>query len=155
MPLINLLIISTTVALILFTIFPRKYSKIFLLINFLILFVVQFQTTRIATVFEYSNLEQVIIQRRHDIAPKLVRHLDPPQFYRFREYFFLLFRSMSPFLILGIYSYIQKPIKLITILLFTTFLLFFLIGPNGKYGPILLTPFIYFLTLYALRLVKK
>lgn len=149
----NILILFLTFALVTFSFYPRKISKIVLLLSYVLLLILQIQLTRITTIFEYSGLEKSIIEQRP------YNYLDPPQFYRFREYLFSSINFvnifLSPLLILGTYSFIKKPIKLISILLIVSILLLATISPNGKYGPILLQPFIYYLIFYGYKLVKK
>lgn len=163
--LIKLVIIFTTLSLFWYTLRPSNKSKYALLIGFTILFILQLHSTRLATIFEYSGMEKYLIDIRHNFSPLYVRYIDPPQFYRYREYLFssmnfvkltdVISIYLTPFFLVGLFAFIKKPVKLISILLIAALILLSFVSPNGKYGPILLTPFIYFLTFYAIRLVKK
>jgi hypothetical protein len=137
---------------------PVKYLTI---IVFLALCIFQISTTRIRSVFEFSGYDQYLHQQQlnaypptlYRIANIIENKVETDQTYRFRQNFFNCFDLVNYFknyfltilfipLVFGLIKSINHPHKLFIILYSISVLLLTFIGTEGKYGPVILLPFI-------------
>lgn len=163
------LVVFSTFSLFIFSHFP-KFNKIFLLVLFIFLGIVQIKSTRFQTMFEYSGYENWYHQQLQNSYPsKLYRlgniienKLESPVFYRLKQNLFLsldfadYFKNFFPAIlfipfILGLINYLRRPNRFLNYLLMGFLFLFFLVGPRGVYGPICLIPWIIFFISHPLE----
>lgn len=148
-------------SIIIFLYLNNKITKYVPILGYGILLLFQISTTRIATNFEFSGYQNFTHQQQLDsYSPSLFRigniienKIASPQLYRFQQnlyntldfvsYFKNYYLSLLfiPFVI-GLIKLINNSNNLFIKLLFTSIVLLTFISPDGKYGPVLLLPFI-------------
>lgn len=139
----------------------HNYLKYVLILGYISLSIYQIYSTRIQTNFEFSSYDIFLHQQRLDSYPPFLArmaniiesHIESLQITRFRQNLFNCFDLVNYFknyllsfmffpFILGIINLIKTPDKTFAILLFSSIILLTFIGVDGKYGPVLLLPFI-------------
>jgi len=148
-------------SIIFFLYLNNRIEKYIPIVGYILLFIFQITSTRVATNFEFSGYQNFVHQQQLDsYPPSLFRignvienKIASTQLSRFQQnlfnsldfvnYFKNYYLSLLfiPF-VLGVIKLIKKQNQLFTKLLFTSIVLLTVISPDGKYGPVLLLPFI-------------
>jgi len=156
-----IIIISTIITFLFLKNIKVKLTKLLLIFTYIVLFIVQIYTTRIKTNIEFSNYDIFLNQQRLDAYPRLLyrfgniieNKIESPQIIRFRSNFFNCFDFVNfykntyhvifyiPYII-GLLKLIKSPNKVFCNLLITSLIILTFIGTEGKFGPIILIPFI-------------
>ena len=148
-----------------------KFNKYILITLFTFLGIVQINSTRIQTMFEYSGYQNWYHQQLiNSYPPKLSRlgniienKLESPLFYRLKQNLFLTldftdyFKNFFPAplfipFIIGLINYLIRPNHFLNYLLVAILFLFFFIGPRGIYGPICFIPWIIFFIFHSIEI---
>jgi len=151
----------TTFSLIIFLYLNNKIDKYIPIIGYILLFIFQISTTRIATNFEFSGYQNFVHQQQLDSYPPafyrvgnvIENKIATPLIYRFQQNFFNTLDFVKYFtnyfitilfipFIIGTIKLVKSPNKLFIKLLFISVILLTFISPDGKFGPVLLLPFI-------------
>ena len=151
----------TVFSFILFLYLNNKIAKYIPIIGYLILLFFQISTTRVATNFEFSGYQNFIHQQQLDSYPPqffrigniVETKISSPQITRFLQNLFDCFDLVSYFknyfltilfipFVIGVIKLINNPHKLFINLFLVSIILLTFISPEGKFGPVLLLPFI-------------
>jgi hypothetical protein len=155
----------------------KKFPSIIFLFAFVLLLLFQIKTTNIKTAYSFTPYEiDLQIRRMNMYPPSLARlgHIIEVRreiqileklqnnFFAvmdFKEYFpNRLPYIFSPFLFIGLYVFVKdrkKWKKFFYAFLFSIVMLTFL-GPNAKYGPVLIMPFfVFFVVLGILKIIRR
>jgi len=156
------LILITSLSLVLSHHRHFSYFRFIYLICFTILLILQITTTRLATLAEYSGFEKhLFTQRLNEYPPFLAyaaylweTYLSSPLLNRFIGYFYesINFNNyfpnyfplfLFPLFFFGLIFRVKRPNRLFnSTFLISLFILTF-ISPNGRFGPIILFPFMF------------
>lgn len=148
-------------SLIIFLYLNKYLNKYIVIFGYILLFIFQIYSTRIQSNLEFSGYQNFLHQQNLDsYPPSLFRignivenKIESPLFYRFRQNIFNCFDFVNYFknyfitilfipFIFGLIKLIKSSNKTFLNLLIISIVLLAFIGTDGKYGPLLLLPFI-------------